>query len=111
VEARGKVGAQVTLEQANKDAYHVGLYLLAATRREIGTLDNVKRIVKLLGMVNSDPTFEEHPKVIDGCSNLLISVFGEKGMHARSSVGVNSLPGNITVEIEAIFELNHEIDL
>ena len=103
--SEGKVGGTISIEQAKNDAYQVGLYLLAAIRAELGTLDKVSKVIKLLGMVNSVPEFEDHPKVVNGCSDLLISVFGNYGVHARSSVGVNSLPGNMTVEIEAIIEI------
>jgi len=72
---------------------------------ELGSLNNVKRIVKVLGMVNCTPEFGDQPKVINGCSDLLVAVFGENGKHARSAVGMNALPGNITVEIEIIVEV------
>ena len=101
----GKVGAEVSIEHAHLASRSVGLYLLAAMREELGSLDRVSRIVKLLGMVNATPEFTEHPKVINGCSDLFEEVFGVDGRHARSSVGVGSLPGNIVVEIEAIVEL------
>ena len=74
-------------------------------RHELGDLDRVKRVVKLLGMVNAVPDFGEQPKVINGCSDLLVEVFGDKGRHARSAIGVGSLPAGITVEIEAIVEV------
>ena len=99
----GKVGADVSLEDAHAHAQLVGLNILAALRDHCGTLDRVTSVVKLLGMVNSVPEFKKHPFVIDGCSNLLVEVFGPAGVHARSAVGMGSLPGNITVEIEAIF--------
>lgn len=98
----GKVGATVSLELAREDAVFAGLQLLAVLRRELGTLDRVERIVKVLGMVNAAPDFTRHPEVIDGCSQLLIDAFGERGRHARSAIGVGSLPGNMTVEIEMI---------
>jgi len=98
----GKVGAEVTLEEAVEDAHQTGLNLLAALRHELGSLDRVMRIVKLFGMVNAAPGFEDHPRVIDGCSQLMIDVFGNRGRHARSAVGMGSLPGNMTVEIEMI---------
>lgn len=98
----GKVGGDVDLDEAVEDARIVGLNLLAALRREIGTLDRVERIVKVFGMVNATPGFTDHPKVIDGCSRLMIDVFGDKGRHARSAVGMGSLPSNMTVEIEMI---------
>ena len=99
----GKVGAGVTTEEAAAHARQVGINLLAVLRAEIGDLDRARRVVKLLGMVNAAPDFVEHSKVINGCSDLLVEVFGEG--HARSAVGVGSLPFGMTVEIEAIFEV------
>jgi len=101
----GKVGKDVTLEQGYKDARSVGLTLIAVMEKELGTLDRVKRIVKVLGMVNSAPDFGDQPKVINGCSDLFVEVFEDKGRHARSAVGMAALPGNITVEIEIIAEV------
>jgi enamine deaminase RidA (YjgF/YER057c/UK114 family) len=87
-------------------ARQVGLAILATLRSELGSLDRVKRLVKLLGMVNSAPDFYDHPKVINGCSELFAEIWGaENGIGARSAVGMGPLPGNIAVEIEAIFEL------
>jgi enamine deaminase RidA (YjgF/YER057c/UK114 family) len=100
---RGKVGEDVTLDEAYAAARLCGLNLLAALEQAIGSLAHVRRIVKLLGMVNAGPAFTAHPKVIDGCSDLLVSVFGpEIGQHARSAVGMGSLPGRIAVEIEMV---------
>jgi enamine deaminase RidA (YjgF/YER057c/UK114 family) len=101
----GKVGLDLTLEQAKAAARMVGISLISTLKAEIGDLNKVKRIVKLLGMVNAIPTFEQHPQVINGCSDLLVEVFGENGKHARSAIGVGSLPMNIPVEIEMIVEL------
>ena len=101
----GKVGFDVTPDDAYTDARLVGLTLLAIARAALGSLDRVKRVVKLLGMVNAIPEFTDHPRVINGCSDLLVEVFGEAGRHARSAVGLGSLPMQITVEIEAIFEI------
>ncbi len=101
----GKVGSDVTLEQGYQDARSVGITLLAVMENELGSLDNVTRIVKVLGMVNSAPDFTDHPKVINGCSDLFVEVFGDKGRHARSAVGLAALPSNITVEIEVIVEV------
>ena len=101
----GKVGAEVSVEQAYQDAREVGLYLVAVLKDYLGSLDRVKRIVKVLGMVNGAPDFGDQPKVINGCSDLLVEIFGEKGRHARSAVGMGSLPGQITVEIELIAEI------
>ena len=98
----GKVGADVSVEQARLHAQLVGLNLLAAMHAELGNLGRVRRVVKLLGMVNAAPEFGEHPAVINGCSDLFIEVFGDAGRHARSAVGMGSLPRGITVEIEAV---------
>ena len=103
--ATGKVGADVDAETAQTHARRTGMVLLAAALHLLGSLDRVERVVKLLGMVNAVPDFGEHPRVINGCSELLIEVLGPRGQHARSAVGMGSLPGNITVEIEAILEI------
>jgi len=103
---RGRVGSDLTLDQGHAAARQVGLAILATLRAQLGSLDRVARVIKLLGMVNSAPDFLEHPKVINGCSELFAQVFGEEhGIGARSAVGMGPLPGNIAVEIEAIFEL------
>jgi enamine deaminase RidA (YjgF/YER057c/UK114 family) len=99
----GKVGVSVTPAEAAEHARVVALNLLAVLRHEVGSLDRVKRVVKLLGMVNASPDFVEHSTVINGCSDLLVEVFGEG--HARSAIGVGSLPLGMPVEIEAIFEV------
>lgn len=101
----GKVGADVTLEQAYADAREAGICLLAAIKEALGSLDRVSRVVKVLGMVNAAPDFGDQPAVINGCSDLFVEVFGENGRHARSAVGMGSLPGRMTVEIEAIVEI------
>lgn len=99
----GKVGAEVSWEQAYEHARLTGLNLLAAIEGAVGSLTRVRKVVKLLGMVNATPEFAMHPFVINGCSDLMVAVFGpEIGIHARSAVGVGSLPGQITVEIEMI---------
>lgn len=102
----GKVGADVDLDRAVYGARLVGLQLLAALRWELGSLDKVSRIVKLLGMVNCAPGFNNTPAVIDGCSKLLLDVFGDAGKHARSAVGQAELPFDISVEIEMIVEVS-----
>jgi len=102
---RGKVGREYTVEQAYQHARTVGLDLLAVMRTELGSLDKVKRVVKVLGMVNCVPEFEDPPKVINGCSDLFVEVFGERGRHARSAVGMAALPMGIPVEIECIVEV------
>jgi enamine deaminase RidA (YjgF/YER057c/UK114 family) len=102
----GRVGADLDLQGGQAAARQVGLAILATLRQEFGSLDKVKRLVKVLGMVNATPDFPDHPKVINGCSELFAAVWGaENGVGARSAVGMGSLPGNIAVEIEAIFEL------
>ena len=102
---RGKVGSDLTVDEAYEAARLVGIQLLAGLQGHIGSLNNVKQVVKLLGMVNAEPDFEDHPKVINGCSDLLVSVFGDSGKHARSAVGMGSLPAQIPVEIEMIVEI------
>jgi enamine deaminase RidA (YjgF/YER057c/UK114 family) len=98
----GKVPTVCTVEEAYRRARLVGLGLLSATRDALGSLDRVEAVVKLLGMVNGTPDFKDQPKVINGCSDVLVEILGEAGRHARSAVGMGSLPGDISVEIEAI---------
>lgn len=100
---RGKLGAGMPIDEGYRHARQVGLVLIAAMREALGgDLDRVESIVKVLGMVNAAPDFEDHPKVVNGCSDLFVEVFGEAGRHARSAVGMSSLPGGIPVEIEVI---------
>jgi enamine deaminase RidA (YjgF/YER057c/UK114 family) len=102
----GRVGADLSLEQGHAAARQVGLAILATLRAQLGSLDRVKRVIKVLGMVNSTPDFLDHPKVINGCSELFAEIWGpENGIGSRSAVGMGSLPGNIAVEIEAMFEV------
>jgi enamine deaminase RidA (YjgF/YER057c/UK114 family) len=102
----GRVGTDLNLEQGKAAARQVGLAILATLRSELGSLDRVKRVIKILVIVNSAPDFLDHPKVINGCSELFAEVWGpENGIGARSAVGMGPLPGNIAVEIEVIFEL------
>jgi enamine deaminase RidA (YjgF/YER057c/UK114 family) len=102
----GKVPSERTVDEAYDAAKLCGIQLLSALKDHVGSLDNVKQVVKLLGMVNADSDFKDQPKVINGCSDLLVSIFGdENGKHARSAVGMGSLPSGITVEIEMIVEL------
>jgi enamine deaminase RidA (YjgF/YER057c/UK114 family) len=102
----GRVGETMDLDGGRAAARQVGLAILSTLRSELGSLDRVSRVIKLLGMVNCTPDFPDHPKVINGCSELFADVFGrERGIGARSAVGMGSLPGQIAVEIEAIFEL------
>ncbi len=98
----GKVPTEISAEEAYKHARVVGLQLLAAARDALGSLDRIEAVVKLLGMVNGTPDFADHPKVINGCSDLFVEVLGDHGRHARSAVGMGSLPNRIPVEIEAI---------
>ena len=102
---RGKVGRDYSVEDGYGFARGVGLLLIGAMKDALGELDRVRRIVKVLGMVNAEPDFGDHPKVINGCSDLFVEVFGDKGRHARSAVGMGSLPFGIPVEIEAIVEV------
>lgn len=101
----GKLGRDVTIEQGYEAARQIAIMMLSAVRDAIGDLDQVRRIVKLLGMVNSADDFTEQPKVINGASDFLVEVFGEQGRHARSAVGMGQLPGNACVEIEMILEV------
>lgn len=102
----GRVGSEVDQEAGYEAARQTGLAMLATLQSHLGSLDHVKRVVKILGMVNSNAEFANHPAVINGCSELFAQVFGEEiGVGARSAVGMGSLPGNITVEIEGIFEI------
>ena len=101
----GIVGKDISVEQAYGHARTTGLNLMAVMRDELGSLDRVKRIVKVLGMVNAVPGFTDQPKVINGCSDLFVAVLGERGRHARSAVGMGSLPNQITVEVEAIMRV------
>src|SRR3954467_14616439 len=101
----GKIGRDYTVEEGYQHARTVGMDLLAVMRAELGSLDKVKRVVKVLGMVNAGPDFQDHPKVINGCSDLFVEVLGERGKHARSAVGMGSLPMGIPVEIECIVEV------
>jgi enamine deaminase RidA (YjgF/YER057c/UK114 family) len=101
----GKVGSEVSVEEAYKRARRIGLGLLAATRQALGSLDRVEAVLKVLGMVNAVPDFKDHPKVINGCSDLFVEVLGEAGKHARSAVGMGSLPNQISVEIEAVLSV------
>ncbi len=99
----GKVGSDISLEKAREAARLTGLFLLAALREEVGSLDRVQSVLKVFGMVNCAPGFTNTPAVIDGCSDLLVEVFGEQvGRHARSAVGMAELPMNISVEIEMV---------
>ncbi len=101
----GKLGRDLDVDAGYAAARLVGLAQLAALRQEVGDLNRIKRIVKVHGMVNATPDFTDHSKVINGFSDLMVEVFGERGKHARAAVGMGSLPGNIAVEIELVAEL------
>ena len=106
----GKVGADLDLAAGVEAARLTGLQLLAAVRAELGSLDRVRRVVKTFGMVNGAPGFNRTPQVIDGCSNLLVEVFGDAGRGARSAVGMAELPFDIAVEIELVLEIDVDVD-
>ena len=101
----GKLGKNLLIEQGYEAAKLTAIIQIAVLKQELDNLNRVKRIVKVLGMVNSDSNFANHPKVINGFSDLMVAVFGEKGRHARSAVGVASLPFNMAVEVERIVEI------
>ena len=102
---KGKVGSDLTIEQGAAAARATGICLLATLKAELGSLSRVKRIVKVLGMVNASPAFADQPKVMNGFSDLMVAVFGDRGRHARSAVGMASLPGDMAVEIEMVVEV------
>ena len=101
----GRLGRDMSIEDAYQEARLTGLNLLASAKVALGELSRIEAVVKLLGMVNAEPDFADHPKVINGCSDLFVEVFGERGRHARSAVGMGSLPRGIPVEIEVIVEV------
>jgi enamine deaminase RidA (YjgF/YER057c/UK114 family) len=101
----GKVGAEVSVDEGYKRARIIGLQLLSATRMALGSLDRVDTVLKMLCMVNAVPDFKDHPKVANGMSDLFVEVFGENGKHARSAVGMGSLPNQISVEIEGVLSI------
>ncbi len=102
----GRVGETLTVEEGRRAARNVGLNMLATLKAEIGDLNRVRRVVKVLGMVNAAPDFRDHPKVIDGFSDLMVEVFGDSGRGGRSAVGMGSLPFRIPVEVEMIVEID-----
>ena len=105
---QGRLGKDYSVEQAYADSRQIGLQILATVRAATGSLDKIQAVIKLLGMVNAEPDFKDHPKVINGCSDLLVEVLGDSGKHARSAVGMGSLPGGMPVEIEAIIQLKRQ---
>ena len=102
----GKVGAALSVEEGKAAAKQTGLAMLATLKKELGSLNKIKKLVKTLAMVNCNSDFTEHPQVINGFSELMKEVFGDAGVGARSAVGMNSLPSDMSIEIECIFELN-----
>lgn len=102
---KGKLGSDLTVEEGYAASRLTAVALLASLKKELGDLSKVRRIVKVTGMVNSDPEFTDQPRVINGCSDLLVEVFGERGKHARAAVGMASLPMGIAVEIEMVVEV------
>ncbi len=103
---KGRIGVDMNMEMGKQAARQVGLTILSTLMNKFGSLDKIKRVIKVLGMVNADPSFEKHPYIINGCSELFAQVWGnENGIGVRSAVGMASLPDNIPVEIEAMFEL------
>jgi enamine deaminase RidA (YjgF/YER057c/UK114 family) len=105
----GKVGRDLTVEEGQKAARSVAIAQIAVLKKELGDLSRVKRVVKVFGMVQCIDTFTEQPKVINGFSDLMVEVFGEKGKHARSAVGMSALPRNIAVEVELIVEVEEDL--
>ncbi len=104
-EWKGKVGADLTVEEGAESAKSVGIAMLARIKSELGSLENVARLVKVLGFVASGPGFNAQPTVMNGFSDLMVEVFGESGRHARSAIGVSELPNNIPVEVELVLEI------
>jgi enamine deaminase RidA (YjgF/YER057c/UK114 family) len=102
---KGRLGKDISLEEAYQEAWITGLGLLAVAKSAVGELSRIEAVVKLLGMVNAEPDFADHPKVVNGCSDLFVEVLGEAGRHARSAVGMGSLPNGMSVEIEAILHV------
>jgi enamine deaminase RidA (YjgF/YER057c/UK114 family) len=102
----GKLGKDLSEEQGKLAARQCGLAILSSLKAELGDLQKIKRVMKVLGMVNATPDYEKHPVVINGCSELFVELWGEdKGKGVRSAVGMGSLPGNVAVEVEAMFEI------
>jgi enamine deaminase RidA (YjgF/YER057c/UK114 family) len=101
----GKLGKDLNEEQGKEAARQCGLAILSSIKEKLGTLDKVKRVIKILGMVNAVPEYDKHPIVINGCSELFAQLWGEDGIGVRSAVGMGSLPNNVSVEIEALFEI------
>ena len=101
----GKLGKDLNEEQGKVAARQCGLAILSSIKEKLGSIDKIKRVIKILGMVNAVPEFEKHPVVVNGCSELFAQLWGEDGIGVRSAVGMGSLPNNVAVEIEALFEI------
>lgn len=104
----GRLGFDTTVEEGYEAAKLTGLHVLAVAKHALGDLSRIEAVIKLFGMVNAEPNFADQPKVINGCSDLLVDVLGEAGRHARSAVGMGSLPNRMVVEIEAIFLISQD---
>ena len=102
---KGRLGRDISIEDAYAEARLTGLQLLAVAKAAIGNLSRIEAVIKLLGMVNAEPDFADHPKVINGCSDLFVEVLGDAGRHARSAVGMGSLPNAMAVEVEAVLAI------
>ena len=102
----GKLGVDISVDEAYKAAQNCVLGILGSLKNELGDLDRVTRVVKLLCLVNSAPDFTDHPLVANGASDLLVEIFGDKGKHARSAVGLSALPGNVCIEVEMVVEVS-----
>ncbi|MDQ1912233.1 RidA family protein [Paenibacillus sp. GD4] len=105
---KGKLGSDFTTEEGYQYARQAGIEVLAVVQAALGSLEKVKRVVKIQGFVNADPAFEEHHKVLNGCSDLMLDVFGDKGIHARSVLGVASVRDNLPIIVDSIFEVEEE---
>jgi len=105
VKPRGKLGSEFTTQEGYEYARQAGIEVLAVVKSALGSLDKVKRVVKIQGNVNAAPDFDEHHKVLDGCSDLMIEVFGERGFHTRSVVGASSFRDNLPIVVDSIFEV------
>lgn len=102
----GKIASEADIPRAYADAQLTALNMLATLKGAVGELNRIVAVARVIGMVNAEPTFTQHPKIIDGCSNLLVDVLGDAGRHARAAVGVSSLPNGMTVEIESIVQIS-----
>lgn len=107
----GRLGAEFTTQQGYEYARQAGIEVLAVVKAALGSLDRVKRVIKIQGFINADPHFAEHPKVLDGCSDLMVEVFGERGVHARSVLGASSLRDNLPIVVDSIFQVEQGTEI